>query len=394
MAMNKKTNQCLIRVKPPRPKHVVVIDYNKKSKYFSIITIIAISLTLLLLCSFSVGSIFAQTYPFIASTRGSFDTTNGNMIQQTDLPSALSILNSNNCPGQLAIYVHGIWASERQAEEQTDRVSLSLQKSGNHIPVIGFTWDSNTPFSLDDINLSQKGWIIAKEIANENGPILAKFIVDFKNQCPNDKVRIIAHSLGSRVTMSAIQWLYDNNNATNNNNNASKIITSVHLLGAAINNNQISKNKNDCRLDQPPLPCSGVAIESKVGHFYNLYDPEDNMLADQSISSCIIDCIITFSSPYHISENKDALGASGKENAINAPFNYREHNVISKIINDDDADKDHQCDIVVTNNYCTIIREGDNHLGYMGYRSSANPQLVYNTGAIGSVVSDWRNESN
>ncbi len=102
------------------------------------------------------------------------------MIQPADLHSDLSITNSCNCPGQLAIYVHGIWASERQAEEQTDRVSLSLQNSGYHIPVIGFSWDSNTPFSLDDTSLSQNGWNIAKIIANENGPVLAKFIVDFK----------------------------------------------------------------------------------------------------------------------------------------------------------------------------------------------------------------------
>ena len=309
--MNKLTIQSIMDIMPSRPK-LVALNYNKKSKYFSFITIFAISLALLLVCSFSIGNVFAQTYPFIANTRGSFNTTNGNINHQVDLPSALSILHSSNCPDQLAIYVHGVWASEKQAKEQTDRVSLSLQKSGYHIPVIGFSWDSNTPFSLDNTNLSQHGWNIAKKIANENGPILAKFIVDFKNKCPNGKVRIIAHSLGSRVTLSAIQGLYNNNNAINNN--TSKIITSVHLLGAAINHEQISKNQNDCKLDKPSLPCSGVAIESEVGHFYNLYNPEDNMLADQSVDFCLVDCKVTYISPYHYSENNtDALGAKGKE---------------------------------------------------------------------------------
>ncbi len=122
------------------------------------------------------------------------------------------------------------------------------------------------------------------------------------------------------------------------------------------------------------------------------------MLADQSINLCLLDCVFTFTSPYHNSENNDALGANGKESVTNIPSNYREYNVISKIINDKDADKDNQCDIVVDwgffNNFCTIPHTGDNHFGYMGYRSIDNPNIVNNTGAIGSVVSEWRNESN
>ena len=80
--------------------------------------------------------------------------------------------------------------------------SKPIEKSGSNIPVIGFSWDSNT--AIDEL-----GWNIAKSIANQNGPNLAKFIVDFKDKCPNDELRIIAHSMGSRVTLSAIQSLYD-----------------------------------------------------------------------------------------------------------------------------------------------------------------------------------------
>jgi len=43
------------------------------------------------------------------------------------------------------------------------------------------------------------------------GPLLGKFIQQFNDNCPNDKLRITAHSLGSRVTLSAIQSLYDGN---------------------------------------------------------------------------------------------------------------------------------------------------------------------------------------
>ncbi len=43
---------------------------------------------------------------------------------------------------------------------------------------------------------------------------------------------------------------------------------------------------------------------------------------------------------------------------------------------------------------CSIALIGDNHFGYMGYRSSVSPQVVYNKGTIGFVVNDWRNENN
>ena len=116
------------------------------SVLFSIVSVFVLSTVFLLFISYPADNAHAQLYPFIASTRGSFDTSNGNETQQVELPSVLSILNINDCPGELAIYVHGIWANDLQAEEQSDRVSLSLNASGYSIPLIGFSWDSNTAF--------------------------------------------------------------------------------------------------------------------------------------------------------------------------------------------------------------------------------------------------------
>jgi Alpha/beta hydrolase of unknown function (DUF900) len=325
------------------------------------------------------------------------------MIRRIDLPSALSILKRNDCLGQLAVYVHGVWATDQESKEQTDRVLLSLQKSGFHIPLIGFSWDSDTAFSLDDLSISKSGWTVAKKIANQYGPLLAKFIVDFKDKCPNDKLRIIGHSLGSRVILSAIQWLYDNDNLRNTTSIHKKIV-SVHLLGAAVGNEQISSSQTDCRFNTPPLKCSGNAIKSEVEHFYNLYDHEDNMLASEEVwlGICPFFCSnIIVKSPYQYTEGEDALGAYGKSRTIKAPLNYHEYDVISKIIDDDDADKNNKCDILVNlkifgfpsdNYYCTITKQGDNHLGYIGFRSITNHQSISNSRAIGSVVSDWRNE--
>ena len=359
---------------------------------------------LLVLASLSlIPNAFAQTYPFIATTRGSFNLDNGDMVHEIIIPSALSIINNNNiCPGELAVYVHGVWATPEAAEEQSERVFLSLQKSGYAFPLIGFSWDSNTPFSLDDLDLSQHGWDVAKRIANENGPLLTKFIADFKSKCPEDKLRIIAHSLGSRVTLSAIQSLYDSGS---NTNTITKDITSVHLLGAAVDDEQVSLNRNECSFISPPLRCSGEAIKSKVEYFYSLYNPEDNMLASEGYFVCsFFGCgNIDVSSPYEATEYGSPLGAYHIKGRISVPSNYHEYNVLPKIEADNDADKRHGCDLQVNlqgffggppNYYCTILEKGDNHFGYMGYRSDINRQTVSNSGAIGSVVSDWKNENN
>ncbi|CAN5821097.1 hypothetical protein BH23THE1_BH23THE1_00050 [soil metagenome] len=97
------------------------------------------------------------------------------------------------------------------AGEAFDRLQLSLNSFGYDFPLIGFNWDSDTEIDLEGI-----GWNIAKYIAKENEPKLAQFILDLKNHCmevtSNDiHLRLLGHSLGSRVILSSIQSL-DNNN--------------------------------------------------------------------------------------------------------------------------------------------------------------------------------------
>ena len=87
-----------------------------------------------------------------------------------------------------------------------------------------------------------------------------------------------------------------------------------------------------------------------------------------------------------------------------ATENYQEYKVLP-YISADDADKyggwDLQIDLSSYNpfipsdtHYCTITKTGDNHFGYMGYRSEANRQEVTDSGAIELVVQQWENENN
>jgi hypothetical protein len=232
----------------------------------------------------SIGSSSDYYNNFTISTRGHFDRATGESIPEYNSTDYLyynnisqstnySLQNEIMCPSEkeIVIYIHGVWTDEISANEQVNRTAMSLQLNNNTIPLIGFSWDSNTPFS-------EEGWKNAKTIAASNGPKLAQFILDFKNKCEDSDIRLIAHSLGASVVNSTLVSL-SNNKGMNTNSDFN--ITSVHLFGAAINRGEIAANT-----------AFGKAIEQVVDNFYNLRNAEDNML--EYI--------------YRNVENKDALG--------------------------------------------------------------------------------------
>ena len=199
----------------------------------------------------------------IVSTRNHFNLETGQLSSLKNMedydsfyvPGLNGNLSSEN--KELAVYIHGVWTGQIAAKEQIDRINLSLISNEYNLPVAGFSWDSNTV-------INPSGWTIAKSIAKQNGPKLAKFLSDFKTNCPNHKIRLIAHSLGAKVVESALINL--NNNETWKNNSAYNI-TSIHLIGAAISDRATSKNTQ-----------FGSAIDNTVNNFYNLYNPKDNLL--------------------------------------------------------------------------------------------------------------------
>ena len=134
----------------------------------------------------------------IVSARGHFDLATGELISghnRTDYDSWYYDGNNSRiqheiiCPnqGEIAIYIHGVWTDETSANEQFNRTAKSLATNNYSIPLIGFSWDSNT-------HLSKNGWEVVKNIAKDNGQKLAQFIFDFKNKCRDTDTRLIAHS--------------------------------------------------------------------------------------------------------------------------------------------------------------------------------------------------------
>ena len=135
----------------------------------------------------------------------------------------------NGTSRTVAIFVHGWEQSEEIVKERLNRVKLSLEKDNYTGPLVGYSWASNTL------------WPNAKFVAKAEGPKLANLILELKSACPNADIRIIAHSLGARVVLSSLENL--KNNATWNAKNFT--ITSVDLVGAAVDNEEVSTNRND-----------------------------------------------------------------------------------------------------------------------------------------------------
>jgi hypothetical protein len=260
---------------------------------------------------------------------------------------------------------------------------MSVDLNHYSIPIIGYSWDSDT-------QLSDYGYAIGKIIANKNGPKLAKFILDFKIKCPTTDVRLISHSMGSRVVLSALETL-DNNTEWNEKNFK---IYSIQLLGAAVDDEEVSTIPNDTKNDwtnkfnvnwydsfQLKNPY-GKAIENQVINFTNLYDVEDELLQDKY--------------RYYPSLEYDTpLGLKGHQKNITIPTNYKDIDVTDKIANITDADGDGTCDLLQIENSnlnCAIKKIGDNHLGYIGFRDRQNISTLLDDGAMDVVVEQWHNK--
>ena len=336
---------------------------NKQQTSTFIMALLVLPLLIVTTQSLDLISVYSSPVT-IFSTRGHFDTTNGQENIGHRLPTAAHLIRELDqiCPGEIAIYVHGVWASQQSALEQVKRVDISLRQGNDYdVAIVGFSWDSDT-------NLNSDGWNTAKEIANKNGELLADLIVDYKDECPNDNVRLIAHSLGSRVILAALQSLHDETRGS--------IIRSVHLMGAAVDQEQVSTNDRLCLSNIPPLPCSGAAIQSTVQtNLYNLQNYEDNVLA-----------------VYGLYEKGNALGSFGSYGR--EPDNYEEYSVLFRIPPISNADGDPNTDCSDSNigqsGWALHVGWGDNHCGYMGFRTLP-PSDPLKDGAIEDVVRNWRN---
>jgi hypothetical protein len=327
----------------------------------------------------------------IVSTRNHFDLDTGELrsgqtstgyVTSANIPGLQA---GTNCPLEIAIYIHGIWVGTNSLEnpaEIFDRAKKSIAANNYNIELIGFSWDSDTKISPDGT-----GWLAAKLIAKENGPKLAQFISDYKNICQATDIRLIAHSMGTRVLLSGLDGLYKNQGWNNKNFK----IVSAHVMGAAVDNEEIA-NSPSYIINNPSVMLDvdewydaygiksayGNAIEAEVVKFYNLFNREDNSLEAPRL--------------YKFYEQDDALGLQEAPGDIPSVLNYEDIDVEDQIAFIEDADGDGDCDLPISTPFglvCTIEDIGDNHFGYVGFRDT-NGALI-DDGAMNVVTDKWNN---
>jgi pimeloyl-ACP methyl ester carboxylesterase len=312
------------------------------SSLFVIITLTLLTSTLFINVANNAEATHATTS--IISTRGHFNPYWGNLqtgqtrtgyTNATDIPACSTELRD------VIIFVHGWNAEGESAIDQFNLVKKSIENNSYTEPIIGFSWDSYA------------FWPIAKDIAEGNGPKLAQFILDFKTECEHANIRLVAHSLGARVILNALESLHEDSQLQSWNSRNYKI-ASIHLLGAAINPKDVS---------MATLNGFGIFIRNELNSFYNEFSPEDNVLQEA----------------YHdLAEGHYALGQIGAAGITPKPSNYDENDVSGQISQDTDGDG---------NNDTTNL--GDNHMGYMGVVNYNND--LTDDGAMDMVVGDWRN---
>jgi pimeloyl-ACP methyl ester carboxylesterase len=334
--------------------------------------------------------------PPLVSTRNNFNLGTGELLRghnSTDyIPRNVPGLQVGQCPKEMVVLVHGIWVDGRigvnaleNSSEIFDRARMSLAHNHYTNPLVGFSWDSNTAISING-----SGWNIAKLIAKDNGPKLAQFILDYMNACKqhnqDTKIRLISHSMGARVILSALESL-DSNQQWNRNNFK---VASVHLLGAAVDDEEVSKNilyivKNPTSLFELPewfdpygvKSAYGKAIEDVVLRFYNLYDPHDKGLGDPKL--------------YQFYDQDRPLGLDGAQEGIVVPSKYIQINVQDKTAPLCDANGDARPDFPFDSG--SEVGIGDNHAGYIGFRDPANHNILLDDGSMNVVVSNWNNST-
>lgn len=230
-------------------------------------------------------------YPLV-STRGQFDDDGdlkaGYSRTAYDVEGNWSNYRADG-DTEIVIFVHGWNIDEPGGRDAAYTCEVALEQNDYDQFHVGFTWDSDKGGGLDN------GWNEGKEIARKNGPKLAQWIADH-NDDGGLPVRIVAHSLGARVTAEALEELrgWDRENA----------VESATLLGGAIDDQEVET-------DEP----YGADIEYAARSFYNYYKTDDEVL-DWAYSGIEFDT---------------AVGEQGIQDFDDAPYNYAEQNVTDRV---------------------------------------------------------------
>jgi esterase/lipase superfamily enzyme len=279
----------------------------------------------------------------VASTRGHFsdgELATGHTAYDYEFDGGIEGWDPDDFePYDIIIIVHGFNNTADKAAYKFDLARESLQRNGYNGELVGFSWDADT--QSDPV--AATGFHAADRNAVANGKKLAQFVSDCRTHCPASRLHLIGYSLGARVVLECLQAL-----ETDDRFQRTKVlISSVHLLGAAIENEDVERDER-----------YGQAIQSQTQRLVNYYSPEDNTLGYF----------------YPLKGADRALGVTDIEHPENKPVNYESVDATAELLSYDDAGNPEPDDI------------GDNHSGYLGNRS-ADGRLL-DDGVLDLIVRD------
>ena len=158
------------------------------------------------------------------TTRGYYSLLDGSALKRgryylSPAPAFGGIMRS----GEIVLVVHGLRNDRAAAVEKFRLCRGRLRELGYGFPVVGFSYDSNTR-GAHLRRHERRALEAGLAIAEGNGWHLAEFVADFARSAPGAGVRLVGHSLGSNVVLSALRRLVGSGVA----------VESVHFFGSSI----------------------------------------------------------------------------------------------------------------------------------------------------------------
>lgn len=194
------------------------------------------------------------------STRGYYDLSSGATLKNNSYYTYpkndfKKLANSQ----EITIMIHGLRNDNAGAVAKVVLAQKQLRKLGYVHPVIGYSYDSNTT-GAHLIKHAKRALAVGQKIAVKNGRNLGKFIEDFKETSPKTRIRLMGHSLGSQVILSALEYLAKKKKNVG-------IVEGAYFFGASITEDVPSSKKYGKILQS--------MINSKI---VNHYAPKDEVL--------------------------------------------------------------------------------------------------------------------
>jgi pimeloyl-ACP methyl ester carboxylesterase len=206
-------------------------------------------------------------------------------------------------PEELVVMVHGWDKPPDEAAKVFRKFTRALGEEEYGVPVVGFGWDSAEGVRAD--------YYDADDVARRNGRKLAAFLLDYQQANPTTTLRVVAHSMGARVTLSALTSLVEEYDA-----DARNLVGSVDLLGAAVDESSLAPGgaggvgsgglRDDYHYHEPV-----ERVTERTRNFYNL--------TDETLAA------------YTLAHFDTPLGIHGIVSPWSEPDNYEDLNVTTDV---------------------------------------------------------------